>query len=98
MRNLLVIAVLIALCTVGAESFRVRRQDTEEEGTMTLVMDSLKGYYDTTITTASGYLDNLKGMRLEEKAKNLFEETTTAVKTYGGILQDQLYHLFTQSH
>ena len=59
----------LLLPPAGAESFRVRRQDTEEEGTMTLVMDSLKGYYDTTITTASGYLENLKGMRLEEKAK-----------------------------
>ncbi|XP_062394933.1 apolipoprotein C-II-like [Sardina pilchardus] len=92
MRNVLAFAVLFALLAVGAESFRVPRQ--AEEGTVATVMDTLKSYYDSGIDSASGYLDSLKGMKLEEKAKNLFSETTTAVKTYAGIMQDQLYHMF----
>ncbi|XP_076136054.1 apolipoprotein C-II-like [Alosa pseudoharengus] len=94
MRNVLLFAVLIALLAVGAESFRMPRQTEEEEGTVATVLVTLKSYYDKGITSASGYLDSIKGMKLEEKAKNLFGETTAAVKTYAGIMQDQLYHMF----
>lgn len=92
MRTFLVVAVLIALLAVGAECARLPRD--AEEGTVTKVLDAFKGYYDQGITSASGYLESIKGMKLEEKAKNLFDETTTAVRTYAGIMQDQLYHIF----
>ncbi|XP_063054993.1 apolipoprotein C-II [Engraulis encrasicolus] len=91
MRTFLVVAVLIALLAVGAESMRLPRD--AEEGTVTKVLDAFKSYYDQGITSASGYLESIKGMKLEEKAKNLFDETTTAVRTYAGIMQDQLYHM-----
>ncbi|PWS23128.1 hypothetical protein DKP78_14760, partial [Enterococcus faecium] len=55
---------------------------------------TLKTYYDKGITTASGYLDTIKGMKLEEKVKSVYDETTSAVKTYAGIMQDQIYHFF----
>lgn len=32
-------------------------------------MDTLKSYYDQGVNTASGYLDSIKGLKLEEKAK-----------------------------
>ncbi|KAL2084274.1 hypothetical protein ACEWY4_019792 [Coilia grayii] len=96
MRTFLVFAVLIALLAVGAESFRLPR-DAEEEGTVTRVLDSVKSYYDQAVTKASEYLESIKGLKLEEKAKNLFDETTTAVKTYAIIFQDQAMHMF-QSH
>ncbi|KAI4884672.1 hypothetical protein NFI96_034280, partial [Prochilodus magdalenae] len=79
-----------------AESFRVLRQveeETEEKGTVATVIDTLRSYYDQSLNTASGYLDSIKGLKLEEKAKTLYDETTKAVGTYAGIFQDQLYHL-----
>lgn len=45
------------------------RQAEEGEGTVSTVLDKLKSYYDQGITAASGYLESIKGMKLEEKAK-----------------------------
>lgn len=54
----------------GAESFRMPRQAKEEEaGTMAKIVDTLKGYYDDTLNTASSYMDSIRGLKLEEKAK-----------------------------
>ncbi|XP_037392609.1 apolipoprotein C-II [Pygocentrus nattereri] len=100
MHKLITITVLIAVLALGAESFRVPRQveDTDEEkGTVATVMDTLKSYYDQGLNTASGYIENIKELKLEEKAKNLLDETSQAVRTYFGIFQDQLYHIvYTQ--
>ncbi|XP_076136057.1 apolipoprotein C-II-like [Alosa pseudoharengus] len=95
MRKLLVCAVLIALLAIGAESSRVARQAEEEgdQGTAARVMNTLRSYYDQSLNTASGYLEDIRELKLEEKAKNLYVETTTAVRTYAGVVQDQLYHM-----
>ncbi|CAL8289970.1 unnamed protein product [Merluccius merluccius] len=45
------------------------RQAVEEErGTMTKITDTIKSYYDDSITTANGYIESIKGMKMEEKA------------------------------
>nr|ACI15895.1 apolipoprotein C-II [Hemibarbus mylodon] len=94
MNKLLAITVLIAFLALGAESFRVSRQAEEEEkGTIANVVDTLKSYYDQSVGTASGYVETLKGYKLEEKAKNLYDETVRAVSTYAGIFNDQVYHI-----
>nr|QCP69311.1 apolipoprotein C2 [Lateolabrax maculatus] len=94
MNKLLVITVLVALLALNAESFRLAREAEEEQGTITKVTDIVKSYYDSAINTASGYLESIKGLKLEEKAKNLYTDTTTVLSTYAGILNDQLYHNF----
>ncbi|KAM4601310.1 apolipoprotein C-II [Polymixia lowei] len=95
MNKLLVIAVLVVLLAFNAESFRVPRQTAEEEeGTLTKITGTIKSYYDYSVDTASGYLEDIKGLKLEEKAMNLYDETTKAVGTYAGIIQDQIYYLF----
>lgn len=53
----------------GAESFRVLRQVEEEKGTIGTVVDTLKSYYDQSVDTASGYVETIKGYKLNEKAK-----------------------------
>ncbi|XP_038566874.1 apolipoprotein C-II [Micropterus salmoides] len=94
MNKLLVITVLVALLALSAESFRVPRQAEEEQGTLTKITDSVRSYYDYFVNSASDYIESIKGLKLEEKAKNLYSDTTTAVSTYSGILHDQLYHIF----
>ncbi|CAG6014835.1 apolipoprotein C-II isoform 2-T2 [Menidia menidia] len=93
MNKLLVISVLIALLALSAESFRVPRQAEEEAGTLSKLTDAVKSYYDGAVDTVSGYVESIKGLKLEEKAKNLYTDTTTVVSTYAGIMQDQLYHI-----
>ncbi|XP_047454770.1 apolipoprotein C-II isoform X2 [Mugil cephalus] len=93
MNKLLVVTVLVALLALNAESFRVLRETVEEPGTLAKVTGTLRSYYDSALSTASGYLDSIKGMKLEEKAKNFYTDTTTVVSTYAGIMQDQLYHI-----
>ncbi|KAK7157664.1 hypothetical protein R3I93_008992 [Phoxinus phoxinus] len=94
MNKLLAITVLIAFLALGAESFRVPRQAEEEEkGTIATVVDSLKSYYDQSVDTASSYVESIKGYKLEEKAKTLYDETVRAVSTYAGIFNDQVYHI-----
>uniref|UniRef100_A0A1A7WV35 Apolipoprotein C-II n=2 Tax=Iconisemion striatum TaxID=60296 RepID=A0A1A7WV35_9TELE len=94
MNKLLVVAVLVAFLALSVESFRVPRQAEEEEGTLTKITGTVKSYYDSAVNTVSGYVDSIKGLKLEEKAKNLYDETTTVLGTYAGIAQDQLYHFF----
>ncbi|XP_069559977.1 apolipoprotein C-II [Brachyistius frenatus] len=94
MNKLLVITVLVALLAINAESFRVVRQVDEEPGTLTKLTDAVKSYYDGAVNTASGYLESIKGMKLEEKAKTLYSDTTNVVSTYAGIMNDQIYHIF----
>ncbi|XP_034409844.1 apolipoprotein C-II [Cyclopterus lumpus] len=96
MTKLLVITVLVALLALSAESFRMPRQAAEEQGTLTKISDTIKSYYANAVNTASGYLDDIKGLKLEEKAVNLYTDTTTVIGTYAGIAQDQLYHIFYQ--
>ncbi|XP_058504098.1 apolipoprotein C-II [Solea solea] len=99
MKKLLVVSLLVALLALGAESFRVPRQAAEEDqGTLTKITDQIKTWYQGTVDTASDYLDNIKGLKLEEKAKNLYDDTTTVVTTYAGIVQDQIYHIFYSQH
>ncbi|KAI9523996.1 hypothetical protein NQZ68_020957 [Dissostichus eleginoides] len=64
----------------------------EEQGSLAKFTDTVKSYYSDAVNTASEYLENIKGLKLEEKAKNLYTETTNVVTTYAGIMQDQIYH------
>ncbi|XP_076827487.1 apolipoprotein C-II [Brachyhypopomus gauderio] len=94
MHKLIFITILIAVLTLGAESFRVPRlAEDEEKGTVDTVISTLKSYYDHSMDTVSGYVENIMGLQIEEKAITLFQETSTAVRTYAGIFQDQLYHM-----
>ncbi|XP_052002872.1 apolipoprotein C-II-like isoform X2 [Xyrauchen texanus] len=94
MNKLLAITVLIVVLALEAESFRMPRQAEEEKGTIASVVDTLKFYYDMSVDTASGYVETIKDYKLEEKAKNLYDETVSAVSTYAGIFNDQIYHIF----
>ncbi|CAL1610357.1 unnamed protein product [Knipowitschia caucasica] len=101
MNKLLVITVLAALLAINVEGFRVSRQaaeeaEQEEQGTLSKMTNAFRGYYEKSINTASGYLENVKGLKLEEKAKNFYDESTKVMSTYAGIVQDQIYHIFTQ--
>ncbi|XP_061573207.1 apolipoprotein C-II [Cololabis saira] len=96
MNKLLVFSVLFALFALSAESFRVPRQAEEDEGTLTKLSSTFKSYYDGAVNTVSGYVDSIKDMKLDEKAKNIYSDTTAVVGTYAGIMQDQLYHIFYQ--
>ncbi|TKS82340.1 Trypsinogen-like protein 3 [Collichthys lucidus] len=94
MNKLLVITVLVALLALSAESFRVPREADEDQGTVAKVTGTMKNYYDSAVNAASGYLERIKGLKLEEKAKNLYTDSATVVSTYAGIVQDQLMHMF----
>ncbi|XP_045064681.1 apolipoprotein C-II-like [Coregonus clupeaformis] len=67
-----------------------------EQGTLGKLASAIKNYYETSVNTATGWLENIKGLKLQEKAKNAYIDTTTAVSTYSGILQDQVYHILHQ--
>ncbi|KAM7383192.1 hypothetical protein PAMP_002864 [Pampus punctatissimus] len=97
MNKPLIITVLVALIVHSSESFRMPRQAEEEEGTFTKISDTVKSYYNSAINSARGYVENVKGLKLEEKASNLYRETSTALSTYAGIVQDQLYHIIYQT-
>ncbi|KAK2844834.1 hypothetical protein Q5P01_011493 [Channa striata] len=98
MKKLLAITVLVAVLALSAESFRLPRQADEEQGTLTKLTDTVKSYYDSAVNTASGYLESIKSLKLDEKAKNLYSDTTTAMSTYWGIAHDQLYHMLSSQH
>ncbi|KAM9309105.1 apolipoprotein C-II [Pholidichthys leucotaenia] len=94
MNKFLGIAVLVALLSLSANSFRVLRQvEEEEEGTMTRITHAVKTYYSRAMDTANGYLETIKGMKLDEKAKNLYQDTANIISTYFNIAQDQAYHI-----
>ncbi|KAM9488422.1 apolipoprotein C-II [Clarias gariepinus] len=96
MNKLLFVSVLITVFVLGAESFRVPRQAPEEEeqnGPVTYLLDQLRGYYDYSLKVAGSVVESIKELKLEEKAKNVYSETTGAARTYLGIAQDQLYHM-----
>lgn len=61
-------ALNLLLPPTGAESFRVPRE-AEDKGTFANMMDTLKGYYDTSVDTANSYVETLKAYKIEEKAK-----------------------------
>nr|XP_057909408.1 apolipoprotein C-II [Doryrhamphus excisus] len=94
MNKLLLVTVLLALLAISVESFRMPRQAEEDQGTLTMISDTIKSYYNNVVNTASDYMETLKNLKIEEKVNNLYTETTTILSTYNGILQDQLYHLF----
>ncbi|KAM9403566.1 apolipoprotein C-II [Salvelinus alpinus] len=111
MNKLLVISVLVTLLGLNAQDLRLPRQAEEgmpeepvadvaeadgEQGTLEKLTSAVKSYYETSISTASSWLDSIKGLKLEEKAKNAFVDTSMAVSTYSGILQDQFYHILYQ--
>ncbi|XP_029593327.1 apolipoprotein C-II-like [Salmo trutta] len=111
MNKLLVITVLVTLLGLNAQSLRLPRQAEEgtpeepvadvaeadgEQGTLEKLTGAVKSYYKTSISTATSWLDSIKGLKLEEKAKNVFIDTSMAVSTYSGILQDQVYHILYQ--
>lgn len=56
------------LCHAGVESFRVPRQTDEEQGTITKITDAFRTYYNKAVDTASGYLEKIRGLKIEEKA------------------------------
>ncbi|KPP59429.1 apolipoprotein C-II-like [Scleropages formosus] len=96
MKKLLALTVLIALFSYGAESFRVLREvpePEEEPGPLSTVTNTLWSFVEKSVDTANGWLESLKNLKLDEKAKNMFDETTKAVSTYSSIMQDQVYFL-----
>ncbi|XP_064155661.1 apolipoprotein C-II [Anguilla rostrata] len=70
---------------------------SEEAGPLTYVTDTIRNVWDKTVDTAGTWIETVKGLKLEEKAKALYDETTSAIHTYAGILQDQAYHLIYPS-
>ncbi|XP_039974256.1 apolipoprotein C-II [Xiphias gladius] len=90
MDKLLVITVLVALLALSAETFRIPRQAEEEQGNLT----KIRSLYDSTLSSATDYMNSIRGLKLEEKAMNLYADTSKAIKTYAGIFHDQLYHIF----
>ncbi|XP_068616513.1 apolipoprotein C-II [Brachionichthys hirsutus] len=95
MNKLLAVTVLVALLALNTECFRVSRQVKEEEGILTTVTNSVKSYYESAIDTITDYGDSIKSLKIEEKAQNFYEELTTVMSTYLGIMQDQIYHSFS---
>ncbi|XP_015191898.1 apolipoprotein C-II [Lepisosteus oculatus] len=96
MNRLLALAVLLVLCCCGADSLPTEAPQ-EATDPLKTVSDTLWSYYDHTMKTASGWVDQAKSWKLDDKARNAYEETSKAVTTYAGILKDQVYHiLFTQ--
>ncbi|XP_049587808.1 apolipoprotein C-II [Syngnathus scovelli] len=96
MNKLLVVFVLLAVLALSAEGFRMPRQaEDEEQGTLTMFSNTIKSYYSDAVNTISDYVETIKGLKVEEKVRNLYAETTTILSTYNSIVQDQLYHLFT---
>merc|ERR1719228_1578750 len=61
-------------------------------GPVTRVTDTIKQYYASTVDTANSYMESIQGLKLEEKAKNLYDGTVKAASTYTGIIYDQIYH------
>lgn len=53
----------------GAESFRVPRQAEEEQGPLGRIGDTFRSYYSKALNTASGYLEAIRGLKIEERAK-----------------------------
>ncbi|XP_071251205.1 apolipoprotein C-II-like [Salvelinus alpinus] len=110
MNKILIITVLVTLLGLSAQGLRLPRQaeGTPEEpvadvaeadgeqGTLEKLTSAAKSYYETSISTASSWLDSIDGVKLKEKAKNALSDTTVAVITYAGILQDQVYHILYQ--
>ncbi|XP_035496472.1 apolipoprotein C-II isoform X2 [Scophthalmus maximus] len=94
MKKLLVVTLLVALLALSAESFRVTRQTDEEQGTLARLTEKVKSIYQGTVNTASEYLENIRGLKLEEKAKNLYTDATKIAGTYSGIIEDQIYYFF----
>ncbi|KAM9798390.1 apolipoprotein C-II [Neosynchiropus ocellatus] len=94
MNKLLVITVLVTLLAINAESFRLARQaeEVEVQGPLTRFSNAFKSTYSNAVDTVSGYVESIKGLKLEEKAKNFYADTTTVLGTYAGIFQDQMYH------
>ncbi|TSL40953.1 Apolipoprotein C-II [Bagarius yarrelli] len=99
MNKLVIVSVFIAVFALaGVESFRVPREvEEDEKGPVTHLIDKLKNYYDYSLEVAGSYVESVKELNLKEKAKNLYAETTGAVRTYAGIFQDQLYHMIYPS-
>ncbi|XP_010892444.1 apolipoprotein C-II [Esox lucius] len=99
MNKLLVITMFVTL-SLSAHGFRLPRDAEEgdlevaEQGTLGKLNSVVKQYYETSINKAAGWLEVIKDLKLEEKAKNAYADTTTVVGTYAGIFQDQVYHLF----
>uniref|UniRef100_A0A3B5AV89 Apolipoprotein C-II n=1 Tax=Stegastes partitus TaxID=144197 RepID=A0A3B5AV89_9TELE len=94
MNKLLVISVLVTLLALNAEGFRVLRQAEEKPGSLERVTGAIKSYYDTAVNTVSDGIENIKGLKLEERASNLYTDFTTVVGTYFGIAKDQIVHFY----
>lgn len=45
------------------------RQVDEEEGTLSKISEAIKSYYGSALDTVNGYVDTIKGLKIEEKAK-----------------------------
>uniref|UniRef100_A0A3P8W7S5 Apolipoprotein C-II n=1 Tax=Cynoglossus semilaevis TaxID=244447 RepID=A0A3P8W7S5_CYNSE len=99
MKTLLFITLLVAFMALNAEGFRVQRQAVEEEeqGTLSKFADKVKSFYQSTVDAASGYVENIRGYKIEDKIKSLYTDTTKVVSTYVNIAQDQAYHFFASS-
>ncbi|KAJ8005270.1 hypothetical protein DPEC_G00144890 [Dallia pectoralis] len=99
MNKLLVLTLFVTL-SLSAQGFRLPRDAEEiapgddEQGTLGKLNSVVKQYYETSVNKAADLLEAIKGMKLEEKAKSAYADTTTVVGTYAGIFQDQVYHFF----
>jgi len=62
------------------------------KGPVTKITDGIQHYYAQGVDTVNGYIEGIKGLKLEEKAKNLYDESVKAGNTYYGIIYDQVYH------
>ncbi|KAK6469752.1 apolipoprotein C-II-like isoform X1 [Huso huso] len=98
--KLITVAVLLAVFCYGVESFRLQKRDAEPTAPPSawgnVVTDTLWDYWGKGTALASGWIEDVKSWKVDEKVRNLYTESATAIETYTGILKDQIYHSWNQ--
>ncbi|XP_041082140.1 apolipoprotein C-II [Polyodon spathula] len=98
--KLITVAVLLSVFCYGVESVRLQNREAgptaPPSGLGNILTDTLWDYWSKGTVLASGWIEDVKSWKVDEKVRTLYTESAAAIGTYTGILKDQLYHSWNQ--
>ncbi|OCT73048.1 apolipoprotein C-II [Xenopus laevis] len=88
--QIIAVSLLLLLLSTGIESYRIHKREAPTY--LSQVQDAVSYSWLQVSNKAQDWFEAVRNHQVEEKAKEIFDKGTSAVKPYYNIFSDQLYH------
>ncbi|KAE8593683.1 hypothetical protein XENTR_v10019261 [Xenopus tropicalis] len=88
--QVIAVSLLLLLLSTGIESYRIQKRESPTY--LSQIQEAVSSSWEQVANKAQDWFEAVRNHQVEEKAKEIYEKGTNAVKPYYNIFSDKLYH------